>query len=50
MAMFLSVALLLALPATSLGTTEGLSAEESSQFYNSQEKGGTVTITETSDS
>ncbi|XP_022319145.2 uncharacterized protein LOC111121938 [Crassostrea virginica] len=50
MAMFLSVVLLLALPATSLGTTEGLSAEESSQFYNSQEKGGTVTITETSDS
>lgn len=45
-----SVFVLLALSPTSIGATEGLSLEESSQFYNSQEQGGTVSVTETTDS
>lgn len=45
-----SIFVLLALSPTSIGATEGLSSEESSQFYNSQEQGGTVSVTETTDS
>lgn len=45
-----SVFVLLALSPTSTGATEGLSSDESSQFYNSQEQGGTVSVTETTDS
>lgn len=45
-----SVFVLLAFSPSSVGATEGLSSGESSQFYNSQEQGGTVSITETTDS
>lgn len=44
--MLLPVIALLTLPAASLGATEGLSAAERGQFYNSQNQGGEVTLTE----